>query len=136
MMKRLIIASNNLQAGQQVNKIGRYLYKHIDGAYKIQNTANMCDVYIMTLYQATEEDRKSGYADDNDMHQMNMNINVTTYQNKIRVNVIEISPEERTIGSYVIPPEKLQDLEEAKKLILSKITRSLSKLYQDYDFIF
>ena len=133
---RTRIVASKLQGGQQVNRIGKYLYKHIDGAYDIKNSPNMCDVYIMLLYQIPKLERNFGHPEEGEMHEMDIDINITTYQNKIRVNVIEISPEERTLGCYVISEEVLQNLEEAKDIILRKIVKRVSKVYEDFDFIF
>lgn len=134
----MIIQCNSvkIQPGQQVNKIGQYLYKHIDGALDIKKSGNMCDVYFMILYQIPKLQRRFGHPEDREMHEMHINLNITTYQNKIRVNVIEISPEEKTLGCYVFSPEVMDDLENAKKLILDKVVKRVSKVYEDYDFLF
>ena len=129
-------AKYDMQAGQQVNKIGQYLYKHIDGAFKIEKTANTCDVYFMLLYQIPQRQRRFGHPEDREMKQMDINLSITTYQNKIRVNVIEVSPEERTLGCYTYRPEELVDLEAAKEKILKKVINRVSKVYEDYDFVF
>lgn len=81
-----------LQAGQQVNRIGKYLYKHIDGAYNMVKSPNMVDIYFIVLYQLKEDLRTE---DDHDMHEMSINLNVTTYSNKVRINIIEVSPKEK-----------------------------------------
>ena len=70
------------------------------------------------------------------MHKMKIDINITNDENKIRVNVIEISPKERTLGCYVFSPEVMDDLENAKKLILDKVVKRVSKVYEEYDFLF
>lgn len=134
----MIIQCNSvkIQPGQQVNKIGQYLYKHIDGAFDMKKSGNMCDVYFMILYQIPKLQRRFGHPEDREMHEMHINLNITTYQNKIRVNVIEISPEEKTLGCYVFSPEVMDDLENAKKLILDKVVKRVSKVYEDYDFLF
>lgn len=126
-----------LQAGQQVNRVGKYLYNHIDGAFKIAKSPNMCDVYFTLIYQIPYLQRIPGRGKEyNDVHEMTINLNITTYQNKLRVNTIEMTPEERTLGFDLFLPEKLEDLEEAKKLILSKIQKRVIKAYKDYDFYF
>lgn len=134
----MIIQCNSvkIQPGQQVNKIGQYLYKHIDGAFDMKKSGNMCDVYFMILYQIPKLQRRFGHPEDREMHEMHINLNITTYQNKIRVNVIEISPEEKTLGCYVFSPEVMDDLENAKKLILDKVVKRVSKVYEDYEFLF
>ena len=129
-------AKHPLQSGQQVNKVGQYLYKHIDGAYKIENTANTCDVYFILLYQLPLEDRRTNHPEDEEMYEMHINLSITTYQNKIRVNVLEVSPDERTLGCYTFSPAVVENLENAKKLILDKVVKRVSKVYEDYDFVF
>lgn len=133
-----ILSANNkkLQPGQQVNKVGQYLYKHLDGAFKIEKTGNMCDVYFMILYEVPRLQRRFGHPEDRNLNEMHINLNITTYQNKIRVNVIEVSPEEKTLGCYVFNPEVMEDLYEAKKLIYNKVVKRVSKVYEDYDFVF
>lgn len=128
-----------IQSGAAVNKIGKYLYKHLDGAYKFTHSPNMCDVYFLVLYQLPREKQipgkqKEGY---NDMHEMHVDLNITTYQNKIRVNLIEITEDERTIGYDLYKPELIQtDIEAAKEKIYQKVCKRLEKAYEEYDFIF
>lgn len=129
---------NPRETSQLVNKVGQYLYKNIDSAYKGVRSTNTYDVYFFVLYQIPFErripgKRKEGY---NDMHEMHINISLTTYQNKIRTNVTEISPEEWTFGYILVPPEKLKHLEDARTLIYNKVIEKLKKHYKDYDFIF
>lgn len=126
-----------LQAGQQVNRVGKYLYKNLDGAFKIEHSPNMIDVYVTLLYQLPKLQRIPGKGREyNDVHEMTLDINITTYQNKLRVNVIEMTPEERTLGYDCYSPEKLDNLEDAKDMIFNRIVKKVSKAYQDYDFIF
>lgn len=125
-----------IQPGQQVNKVGEYLYKHLDGAYKIQKTGNMCDVYFTMLYEIPKMQRRVGFPEDKKLNELDINLNITTYQNKIRVNVIEVTEDERTLGSYVFSPEVMEDLENAKRLIYNKVTKRVSKVYEEYDFVF
>lgn len=129
-MKRLIIFSSTqpkLSANQQVNRVGKYIYKNLDGAFKFKTSSNMCDVYITLLYEVPGS---------NDVKEMTLDLNITTYQNKLRVNIIELTPQERTIGYDLYLPERLEDLEDAKKMILQKAIKRISKAYQDYNFLF
>ena len=127
-----IYSSNSTPTSQLVNKIGKYLYNHIDGAFKYKKSSNMYDVYFTLLYQLKPE--FGGKV--NDVKEMTVNINITTYQNKIRVNVIEMTPEERTIGYDLFTPDKLQNLEEAKDLIFNRVVKRVSKAYENYIFLF
>lgn len=122
--------------GEWVNKIGKYLYNNLDGAFKFKKSVNMYDVYITLLYQVKEDDRREDDDEYNDVHEMTLDLNITTYQNKLRVNVIEDDNNECTIGHFVVSEEKLQDLESAKALIYNKVIKQVSKAYEDFDFIF
>lgn len=136
-MKIIVSNQPKLQAGQQVNRIGKYLYKNLDGAFKYKTSSNTCDVYFTLLYQIPHLQRIPGKGKEyNDVHEMVIDLNITTYQNKVRVNIIEMDLNERTIGYDVYLPEKLQDLESAKKTILNKVIKKVGKAYEDYDFLF
>ena len=126
-----------ISANKLVNVLGTYLYKHLDGAFKYITSSNMCDVYFTLLYQLRPEDqRPENTPEENDVHELTINLNLTTYQNKIRVNIIERTPMEKTLGCDVYPPEKLQDLEAAKDMIFAKVVKRVSKAYKDFDFLF
>lgn len=119
---------------QFVNRLGRYLYKNIDGAFKFKNSGNMFDVWMTLLYAIPSEDLQDDQ--EQDIHEMTINLNITTYQNKVRVNSIEVSPNERTLGCDVYKANRLQDFEEAKELILNKICNHIHKWYNEYKILF
>ena len=121
------------QGGQAVNMIGKYLFKHIDGAYNFTKGANTYDVYFTILYQLKEEYRTK---QDHDMHEMNINISLTTYSDKLRMNIIEISPREKTLGFNTFALTKFDDLYSGYELIMNTLKKRLAKEYENYDFIF
>lgn len=123
-----------LPASKQVKRIGQYLYKHIDGAYDFKSSSNNYDVYFLLLYELKKELREPGR--DYPVEEMKININVTTYQNKVRINIIEITPKERTIGFDLYPPEKVQDLQKAYPVIMEKIYKRIYRAYEDYYFLY
>lgn len=126
-----------LSANQQVNRLGNFLYKHIDGAFNYKKSSNMYDVYMTILYQlpVDKQDEAKG-KEFNDLHEMTLDINVTTYLNKVRINIIEMTPEEKTIGYDLYEPEKLEDLVKASETILKKIQKRISREFREYDFLF
>lgn len=135
---RILSAQKPLSTNQLVNKVGQYLYKHIDGAIKSVRSSNTYDVYVTVYYQLDKWDQVPGRQQEgyNDMHEMVINISLTTYTNKIRVNIHEVTPEEWTFGYFVVEPEKLQDVQNAKKLIYEKVCKKIAKHYEDYNFLF
>ncbi len=123
----------NIPASQQVKRIGKYLYDHLETAYKFKSSPNTYDIYFILYYQTIHP--RLGIATSK-MQEMHIDINVTTYQNKIRVDVIEITPEARTLGFDVFSPEKLQDLQFAKEIIFEKVCKRVSRAYEDLEFLF
>ena len=136
-MKILCKSESKLSANQQVNRVGKYLYKNIDRAFKYKTSSNTCDIYFTLLYQLPldmqEPDKGKEY---NDVHEITVDINITTYQNKIRVNVIEMTPKQRTLGYDLYEPELLENLESAKSRIFKRVVKKVSKAYSEYDFLF
>ena len=129
--------NNVLPAGQQVNRIGKYLHKNIDSAFKIEFTPNMCDVYMFVLYQLPRLQQIPGKGPEyNGMKEMTINLNITTYQDKLRINMLEVSPSEKTLGHKVYTSEKLMNLEQAQGMILQDMIHFLHKEYDGYDFLF
>ena len=124
-----------IPAGQLVNILGKYLYKHLDGAYKFEKGSNMCDVYVTVLFSIPADIARK-YKLKAGVNEMTLDLNITTYQNKIRLNITEITPEECTIGFDTFPPEKLQNLNDALNLVYEKVKKRVSKRYEDWDFIF
>lgn len=128
-----------MEANQLVNKVGNYLYRHIDGAFKFKKTTNMYDVYFIVVYEIPEHIRKTynlTAPEFTKLNEMTININITTYRNKIRVDTIEVTPEEQTLGFDLFPPEKLQDLNKALELIMTKVRKRITKRFEDYEFLF
>lgn len=128
-----------LEAGQQVNRVGKYLYKHLDGAFKMTKGSNECDVYVTVLYQIPPEFLKKYNITEEqykDVNEMTLDLNIATYQNKVRINIIEVTPDEKTIGFDVYKPEQLENLQQSAELIFDKVCKRIAKEFQDYDFLF
>lgn len=70
------------------------------------------------------------------LKEMHFFIDLTSYQNKVRVNLTEDTPMEKTIGQVILDQPELTDLNLARKKILTALKRSIAKEYRDYDFIF
>ena len=129
---------DRISTNKLVNIVGQYLYRHIDGAYKSVKSSNTYDVYMKVYYQLPRGQQVPGRESEgyNDMHEMTINISLTTYQNKIRVNIHEVTPEEWTFGYILVTPEKLQDVQNSKKLIYDKVCSKIAKHYDGYNFLF
>ena len=72
----------------------------------------------------------------NDVKEMTININITTYQNKLRINTIEMTPQERTLGFDLMKPEELVDLQAAMNIIKKKVGNRIRRAYKNYTILF
>ena len=126
-----------LPASQIVNVLGKYLKRNIDSAESIRFSSNMCDVVFTIYYQIPAEFQIPEKGEEyNDVHEMKVDINITTYRNKVRINLIEISPQSRTIGFDVYEPELFTNMSYARDAIMKKVQRRVSRAYKDFDFLF
>lgn len=126
------IIASSIPASKQVGRIGKYIYKHTEGAFKTATSANTYDVYITLLYQLKPE--YGGVV--NDVQEMTINVSITTYQNKIRVNTIEVDPKSRTLGFDLFKPELMDDLVLGSQIVLDKVRKRIQKAYAQYDILF
>lgn len=127
-MKRYIVASNKIDLGTWVNKVGKYLKNNIDGAFKIKFGPMHCTVWMRMYYQVPHV--------PDSMDEMHFVIDITSYQNKLRINLTEDTEMEKTIGQIILGPDQLGDLETVRALILDKIQHFIAKEYAEYDFIY
>ena len=126
-MIRYVYASID-DAGAIVNKVGKYLKKNIDGAYKITFKPMICEVLMRMYYQLE--------GDPDTFNEMDFEISITSYQNKVRVNLTEITELEKTIGQIILREEELKDLSLAKKRILETLKKAIAKEFKDYIFVY
>lgn len=134
-MKKVI--QPKIQSSKLVNKVGRYLYKNIDGAFRMKSSSNTFDVYITLLYQLLPEFRSPRNSKEaNDVQEMTLNLSITTYQNKIRLNIIEVDPNERTLGYFLYPPELFDNMESAFTKIKRDSNQTVKKKYDRYEILF
>lgn len=134
-----ILAKNNnipMSANLKVKKVGQYLYKHIDGAFKSNSGPNMFDVWFNMLYEIPPSKDPRYKRLDDTLYEIVINLNLTTYQNKVRINIIEVTPNARTLGFDVFLPEQLDDLERVKQMVMERVHQRIAKAYKDYDFVY
>lgn len=135
-MKRYIYSANqrftDMPLTLQVKKVGQYIQKNLDGAFKGLSSSDTYDVWVTVLYQLKEEFG----GDPNDVQEMTVNISITTYANKLRVNTIEVTPEEKTLGCDIIKPSDYSDLETLKRVIIWKVGKRIRKEFADCNVLF
>lgn len=141
----IIVSSKLPDIRQTVNSVGKYLYKNLSGAINFKKSSNMFDIWTIVLYQIPQDIvEKYNLTEDKykELHEMVININITTYQSKIRVNLIEETPDNYTIGCKVFDIEKLKKknpqayFNDIMNAIMDYLIRRLEKHYEDYEFLY
>ena len=122
-------------ASKWVNILGKYLYRNLDSSVKFKISSNMYDVFFLMFYQLRPYDQIPGNDEENDIHEMVFDLNVTTYQNKIRINLLEVTPNNRTIGFDLYDVDMLENLPKAKEIIFNKVLKRIGRAYKDFDFL-
>lgn len=140
-----IFSNKKLSPEQEVNTLGNYLYKNIDSSFKFEKRASKFDLWITVLYEVPKSIIEKYDLDESydELNEMVLNLSLTTYRHhsdstipKIRINIIEESPDELTIGSKTYDLTRFNDYYELRDNLMNYIIVRLSKKYEGYDFIF
>jgi hypothetical protein len=126
------------QASELVNRVGKHLYNNIDGAYKFSKEANHYYVYLTVLYELpvyVGKNKIRKYSEDG-MQDVNVMLDITTYQNKIRVNTILKNPDEVTLGFDLFRPNQFENLHDGCEKIEQKIRKRIDKYFEDYETLY
>lgn len=134
---KTVPGTKNIPIEQLVNRIGKYLNKNLDGVYKFKIGNSEVNLYLVVYYQIPMLSKRPGEGKTlSDLYEMNFNLNLTSYANKIRVNLIEIAPDEQTVGHFVLDSSQVQDMLVARKIIVDKLIKIINKKFEGYEFIF
>lgn len=114
---------------QYVNKVGKYLNKSVDGAYKIKFGPDYSEVYIQVLFQ--EKGRPETF------DETVVRANVTSYQDKLRINFIEDDDREKTLGQLILKANEITNgMPYIKEKVRTALTKAMFKEFGDYEFVF
>ena len=111
-----------------VNEVAKYFQKKTDGAYSIKFGVNTVDIYMYMYYHTRNA--------EDPIQQMNLDISMTSYDNKIRVNVTEITDLEYTFLHFTVPVKETDSMEDVRIKILERIAKGIEREYEDYDVVF
>ena len=115
-------------SGTMVNKFGKYLKNHFVGAFKITFSSMSCQVYIRMYYQVPHKPES--------LKEMHFIIDITSYQDKLRVNLSEDTIMEKTIGQVILKEDDLSDMQIAQKKVFDKLIKCIKSEYEEFDFVF
>ena len=133
---------NRLPLPSQVKRLGKFLSKNLTGVYKVEEPPNQYIIYSTILYQVKPEVRKAMkryqkefQGIEETVYEMNIYYNITTYQQYIRVNVIQLDENEQTLGYLRLEPKELMSLPFCKQKILEYTKKVIEKKYSDYEVL-
>ena len=133
---------NRLPLPTQVKRLGKYLKDHLEGVYKVKEPPNEYIVYTTIMYMIKPEVRKAmkqyptelkGIEDE--VYEMNIYLNITTYSQYIRVNVIKLDEYEQTLGYMRLEPKELISLPYCKDKIVRYVKKVIEKHYENYEVL-
>lgn len=133
---------NKLPLPSQVKRLGKFLKDNLTGVYKVQERPNEYIIYTTILYQVDPELRKAMKRYDKEFHgieediyEMNIYFNVTTYSKYIRVNIIQLDEYEVTLGYLRFEPKDLISLPYCKQKLLAYTKKVIEKKYDGYEVL-
>lgn len=133
---------NRLPLPSQVKRLGKFLKNNLEGVYKVQEPPNEYVIYTTILYQVDPKVRKAMkpyqkefHGIEEEVYEMNIYLNITTYSQYIRVNVIQLDEYEQTLGFLRLSPEDLISLPFCKQKILRYVKKVIEKKYQGYEVL-
>lgn len=134
-----ILSAKQLDASQRVNSIGRSIFKSTDTAFKCVKSSQHCEVFFEVLYEIPPRLREAYNLEGSpydDINTMIVSIDLTSYDNKVRANVIEQDPNELTLGHKTFSLDKYPDNKAMRDAVVAFMYSSVAKRYQDFDFIY
>ena len=134
-----ILSSSNVNLNKVVNSLGKAIYKRLEGSYSFKKTSNMYEIKSTILYQIPKQisDRYNLVDEErNKVNVMDVTVNITTYSDKIRVEVIEVTPEEKTIAFRTFKSDWFDNIQTGINYVYSFITSSIEKEFNGYELLF
>lgn len=116
---------------QDVNRIAKYIYRNTDGATKMKFGVNQVDVYMFLYYHDSDPNTP--------VQQMDLDINLTSYDDKIRFNVTEMTHMEKTLLHGTVAAKDLdnqQNLEKIRQTIYDKMIKAVEKEFAEYEIVY
>lgn len=130
---------NRLPKPTQVKILGDYLKKNLTGVYKVQQPPNEYIIYTTIMYQLPKELRHQLKQYDEwkdkaeDIFEINIYFNITTYQQYIRVNIIMLDEYEVTLGYKRFEPRELISLPACKDKLMAYTEKQITNYFKKYE---
>lgn len=121
-------STNQPNLGRTVKKLGKSLKSELDGIYAIQFKPNTCRLKMRMYYQLTDN--------PDSFRELHLFIDIATYQDKLRINIIEDTANEQTLGQIILTEQQANNFNDVRKKVLNCIEKSISKKYGNFDYVY
>lgn len=138
-MFRYIVCSDKVNLPTIRNSCAKSLYKKLDGAYDIKIGSTTADIKSTILYQIPVEisDRYNLPKDTRDtVNEMDVRISFATYSDKLRVEVIQLAPEEYTMGFKTFNSSTFDNTQVGIQKVIKWVKSVIEKQYNGYEVLF
>jgi uncharacterized protein with NRDE domain len=126
----------------KVRELGKHLANNLEGVYKVKEPQNQYEVYTTILYMIKPETRKAmkEYPEElkgieDDIYEMNIYLNITTYGQYIRVNVIVDDDNKETLGYLRLEPEELTNKQHCQDKIVNYVKKRIESKFTNYEVL-
>ena len=132
---------NRLPLPSQVKRLGKYLKDNLAGVYDVKEPPNEYIIYDTILYQIKKSLRQEmkEYPElegiEERVYDKNYYFNITTYQQYIRINIIQLDKYEKTVGFLRFDQKDLISLPYCKRKLLDYVKKVISKEYKGYEVL-
>lgn len=133
---------NRLPKPTQVKILGDYLRKNLTGVYDVKQPPNEYIIYTTILYQIPESLRKElkqynkeFEGKEEDIYEVNVYFNITTYGQYIRVNIILLDEYEVTLGYRRFEPSELISLPACKDKLMDYTYKQIGNYFKKYEVL-
>lgn len=133
---------NNMPLPSKVKELGKYLKNNLEGVYKVEEPPNEYIVHTTILYMIKPEVRQAmkqyptelkGIEDE--IYEMNIYLNITTYGQYIRVNVIKDDAGQETLGYMRLEPQDLISMPHCQDKIVKYVKKRIENKYENYEVL-
>ncbi len=125
-MKRIISAK--LQPSQYMIQLGKYIYNNVEYCYQYKSSVNTFDCYLRVHYTIDEDLIEEGESSEG---YIDLNLNLVTYQNKIRINLYELDNSyQKVIGTKILEVKDNFNVKSECDKLLKFVFKKIGKEYE------
>lgn len=139
MYRYIVSTAAPLNPTKLVNTVGKSISKKLLGTLRKRKESNECIVDCTILYQIPKEVSHRYMLPKevrDNVGEMDVQISVTTYSNKIRVNMVQLTPKQKTMGCKTFKVDTFNNVQQGMKAVMTFIGKCVEREYPEYEVLF